>query len=461
MKLNRLAPYQPSRNDPFDQAKAAHLCRRAGFGAPRDESRELLELGPVAGVDRFLQVDADLDTREEELFETVRRGLVNFQHPHNLQAWWLFRMQRQAFPLREKMTLFWHGHFATSFRKVENMHLMHDQNRTLRRHALGDFRDLVLAVSRDPAMIIWLDNQQNRKGQPNENFARELMELFALGEGHYSEHDVQEAARAFTGWHQDEFHFVFRREAHDFGPKEILGRRGNFNGDDVVDIVLQQRQAKRFLSTKLLEYFVMPNPDDELIEEATQVLIDCNLEMKWFLRTVLQSKAFYSSEAMLAKIKSPAEYVVGALRDLDAVFPGQELAELMAGMGQELFAPPSVKGWDGERDWVSSSAWLARGRFAEVLSHAPGRESYGPLLPLESHVPFAERDPRRYVDYYLARLVQDRVSDAKRQELLRYMVRTDREGEQPEAFEHDPEFRMLKSRGLIRLILTLPEYHVC
>ena len=370
-------------------------------------------------------------------------------------------MQRERFPLREKMTLFWHGHFATSFRKVENMRLMHQQNDTLRREALGDFRDLVLAVSRDPAMIVWLDNQQNRKGYPNENFARELMELFTLGEGHYSERDVQESARAFTGWHQEDTRFVFNREFHDFGSKEILGQTGRFSGDDVVDIVLQRPQAKRFLATKLLKFFVMPDPDNELIDESTRVLVDCNLEIKWFLRTLLQSRVFYSDLAVLSKIKSPAEYVVGALRDLDAVFPGQQLAELMAGMGQELFAPPSVKGWDGERDWVSSSAWLSRGRFAEVLSHAAGEERYGPMLPLDSHVALRERDARHYVDYYLSRLVQGRVSDVKRRELTRFMFRTDEEGEHPEAFEHDPDFRAHKIRGLIRLILSLPEYHLC
>ncbi len=159
---------------------------------------------------------------------------------------------------------------------------MHRQNETLRHGALGDFRDLVMEISRDPAMIVWLDNQQNRKGSPNENYARELMELFTLGEGHYSEHDVQEVARAFTGWHQDEFQFVFNREAHDFGPKSILGRRGGFDGGDVVDIVLQQPQAKRFLATKLLKFFVTPEPSEELIAEAAQVMADCNLELKWF-----------------------------------------------------------------------------------------------------------------------------------------------------------------------------------
>jgi hypothetical protein len=460
MKLNLLAPFEPSRESPWDREKAAHLCRRAGFGAPRRELEEVVQLGPEGAVDRFLKVDADRDAEYLELFDTVRRGLVAFQFPPNLQGWWLFRMQREPFPLREKMTLFWHGHFATSFRKVEDLRFMHQQNETLRRGALGDFRDLVLAVSRDPAMIVWLDNQENRKGSPNENYARELMELFTLGEGNYTERDVQEAARAFTGWHQEDGRFVFRREAHDFGRKTILGMSGNFDGADVVDIVLQQPQAKRFLAAKLLTYFVAPDPAEELIAEAAQALADCNLEMRWFVRTLLMSKAFYAPESLYSKIKSPVEFAVGALRDLDAVAPGQELAELMAPMGQELFAPPSVKGWDGERDWISSNAWLARGRFAEFLSHAPDGESFGPHLPMQSHVSFDERDPRRYVDYYVDRLAQGRVGESKRQELVQYLYTTD-EGEHREVFEHEPEFRMHKSRGLIRLILSLPEYHVC
>ena len=460
MTLELLAPYQPSNTDPWDSGKAAHLCRRAGFGAPRETLRTVLEMGPVDAVDRFLRVDAEQDAEYDKLFDTVRRGLVAFQFPPNLQAWWLFRMQRAEFPLREKLTLFWHGHFATSFRKVENMRLMHRQNETLRQNSLGDFRDLVVAVSRDPAMIVWLDNQQNVKGRPNENYARELMELFTLGEGHYTERDVQEAARAFTGWHQDEFRFVFNREVHDFGTKTVLGQRGDFDGEDVVDIVLQQPQAKRFLATKLLKYFVMPEPSEQLVAEAAQVLTDCNLEIKWFLRTLLLSKVFYAAETRYALIKSPVEYVVGALRDLNAMFPGQELAELMAGMGQELFAPPSVEGWEGGQSWISSNAWLARGRFAEVLSHAPGGENYGPQLPLESHVPLHERNPEHYVDYYVNRLVEGRVGDQKRRELLQFLYQTD-DGENREVFEREPEFRMHKARGLIRLILTLPEYHVC
>lgn len=460
MKLNLLAPYEPSKANPWDAAKAAHLCRRAGFGVPRQLHKTVLEIGPVAAVDRLLHVEHDRDADFSQLFEKVRRGLIAFQFPPNLQAWWLFRMQREQWPLREKMTLFWHGHFATSFRKVENMRLMQQQNETLRQNALGDFRDLVLAVSRDPAMIVWLDNQENVKGRPNENYARELMELFTLGEGNYTERDVQEAARAFTGWHQDERQFVFNRDMHDFGSKFILGQRGNFDGEDVVDIVLQQPQSKRFLATKLVKYFVTPKPSEELVAEAAQVLTDCNLEVKWFLRTLLLSRAFHAPETRYSLIKSPVEYVIGALRDLDAMFPGQELAEMMSRMGQELYAPPSVKGWDGGRDWVSSNAWLARGRFAEMLSHAPGGDNFGPELPLESHVPLAERDARRYVNYYVERLVENRISEQKRAELLRFLYQTDR-GENREIFEREPEFRMHKSRGLIRLILTLPEYHVC
>ena len=460
MKLDQLSPFHPSREDPWDISKAAHLSRRAGFGVPRKELDEVLELGPEGAVERFLRADPERDEEYRRVFEKISRGFVPFQHPPMLQAWWLFRMQETPFPLREKMTLFWHGHFATSFRKVENMRLMERQNETLRQGAFGDFRDLVISISRDPAMIVWLDNQENRRGHPNENYARELMELFTLGEGHYSEEDVREAARAFTGWHQRGGAFFFDAEAHDDGRKEILGHRGRFDGADVVDIVLQEPQSKRYLAAKLLEFFVLPDPGEELVSEAAEVLARCNLELRWFLRTLLQSRVFYSPEAYRSRVKSPVEFAVGAIRDLDATFPGLELAEAMHPMGQELYNPPSVKGWEGGPAWISSNAWLARGRFAEYLASAPDEDVLGPRLPLGRHVPLEEPDPRRYVDYYLERLLQNEASDEVREKLVRFMTRLD-EGEEPEAFRHEPEFRRHKTRGLIRLVLSLPEYHLC
>jgi len=461
MKL--LAPFKPTASDPWDVAKAAHLCRRAGFGAPRKEVEKVLELGPEGAVERFLHVDPQRDEEYRKLFEMNQRGFIQFQAPQMLQAWWLFRMQNDPFPLREKMTLFWHGHFATSFHKVEDMRMMHEQNETLRRGALGDFRDLVLNVSRDPAMIRWLDNQENFKEHPNENFARELMELFTLGEGHYTEHDVREATRAFTGWHLREQKFFFDADAHDFGRKKVLGHTGRFDGRDVVDILLQEDQAKRYLARKIIEFFVMPEPSEALVAEAADVLTRCNLEMRWFMRALFQSKAFYSPEAYRSKIKSPVEFSVGAVRDLDGVFPGQELAELTHGMGQELFAPPSVKGWDGERDWIASNAWLVRGQFAENFSHAGAEFNLGSSLPLETHVPFEESDPQIYVDYYLDRLVQGEVSPETRQELRDYMTRLDEFNDEDaeEGFRREIDFRVYKIRGLIRLILTLSEYHLC
>lgn len=460
MDLQLLAPYEPSQVDPWDIDKAAHLCRRAGFGAPREELREVLELGPERAVERFLKGNPEKDEEFEKFFQMTLQGMMSFNYGPSLQGWWLFRMQNTPFPLREKMTLFWHGHFATSYHKVEEMRLMHQQNETIRAHAFGDFRDLTVAMSRDPAMLVWLDNETNNREKPNENYARELMELFTLGEGHYTEHDVREATRAFTGWHRRDMEFFFNADAHDDGRKEILGRAGNFDGADVVDILIQQPQAKRHLAKKLLQFFVTPNPSEDLITESAAVLRENRLEIRWFLRTLLTSKAFYAPEAYRSKIKSPVEYTIGAVRDLDAVLAGPEIAEFMAGMGQELFGPPSVKGWDGETDWIASSAWLARGRFAEHFCQSPDQPSLGAHLPLTAHVPLEESNPGAYVNYYLERLVQGEVSEETREELTRYMIQWD-EHEEPEAFSREPDVRLNKSRGLIRLILSLPEYHLC
>lgn len=460
MKYRLLAPYVPTRDNPWDEKKAAHLCRRAGFGAPREELAAILEMGPEGAVERFLRGSPEKEEELDRLFQMTLQGLMSYNYGPSLQGWWLFRMQNTPFPLREKMTLFWHGHFATSYHKVEEMRLMHQQNETLRALALDDIRDLTVAISRDPAMIVWLDNEFNHQGNPNENFARELMELFTLGEGHYTEQDVREATRAFTGWHRQDMEFFFNAEAHDDGRKEILGRSGNFDGTDVVDILLQQPQAKRYLAEKILAFFVMPDPSEELVAEGAQLLTECNLQVRWFMRTLLMSQAFYAPEAYRAKIKSPVEFAVGAVRDLDAVVAGGEIAEFMQPMGQELFGPPSVKGWDGEEDWIGSGAWLARGNFAEHFSHAPEQGSLGSHLPLTKHVPIEENDPQTYVDYYVQRLLQGELSDETRAELTEYMIQWD-EFDEPEAFQREPDVRHTKARGLIRLILSLPEYHLC
>ncbi len=285
-----------------------------------------------------------------------------------LRAWWLAGRAGTARPLEEKMTLFWHGHFATGYETVRDARHMQLQNDTFRRHATGSFAALVKAVARDPAMLRYLDGNRNIKGSPNENFARELMELFTIGRGHYSEQDVKEAARAFTGWTYQGEAFELRERQHDDGVKTFMGRTGKLGGFDVIDTILAQDAVSTFIAAKLCRYFVGPTPDAGLVDGLARVMRASRYELKPVLRALFRSRAFYAPEVAFAHIKSPAELAVGAVRALE--LPGSvagEAGRFMVSMGQELFQPPNVKGWDGGRAWINSSTLLVRYNFAAQL----------------------------------------------------------------------------------------------
>jgi uncharacterized protein (DUF1800 family) len=371
----------------YDDAR--HLLNRTGFGATEGEiqhsvgltreraARNLLDgarTTPVnpppawtadTGALRYPRRGESASEAERKVFqqEQVREGL-------ELRGWWVGEMLSTPSPLTERMTLFWHNHFVSSQQKVKLAELMYRQNATLRANALGNFADLLHAIARDPAMVIYLDNAQNRKGSPNENFAREVMELFTLGEGHYSEQDVKEAARAFTGWSLDREtgQFVFRRFIHDDGVKTVLGRTGNFDGDQVLDILLQEPATAEFITRKLWREFVSPDPDETAIRRIAQRFRDSRYDIKVALHDLFTSDAFYASENRGVLVKSPIELVVGTLRQFD-MKPGEvtPFAVAAAGMGQNLFAPPNVKGWPGQETWINASTLLARKQFLERL----------------------------------------------------------------------------------------------
>jgi len=273
-------------------------------------------------------------------------------------------------PLGEKMTLFWHNHFVSSLQKVRSPQLLYRQNALLRSHALGNFGGLLHAVARDPAMLVYLDNAISRKGQPNENFARELMELFTLGEGTYSEQDVKEAARAFTGWSvdPDSGDFMFRQPAHDDGVKTILGRSGSFDGRAVLDILLAQPQTAEFVTGKLWREFVSPVPDPVEVRRIASAFRASGYDIRVALNALLVSDAFYAPQNRAALIKSPVELVVGTLRQFDFTTAGvMPFVVTTNQLGQRLFAPPNVKGWPGGEAWINSTTFLARKAFLEHL----------------------------------------------------------------------------------------------
>ncbi len=298
--------------------------------------------------------------------QQVREGL-------ELRGWWIQEMLTTPTPLTERMTLFWHNHFVSSQQKVKIARLMYAQNVTLRANALGSFRTLLHAAARDPAMVVYLDGAQNRRGAPNENFAREVMELFTLGEGHYGEQDIREAARAFTGWSIDRKsgEFVFRRFLHDPGVKTVLGHSGRFDGDAVLDILLARPETAAFLTAKLWREFVSPEPDPVEVERIAKHFRESNYDLKIVLAELLTSDAFYAKENRGVLVKSPVELVVGTLRQLDLDAAGAvPFAVAAASMGQNLMSPSNVKGWPGGETWINTTTLLARKQFLDRLLRA-------------------------------------------------------------------------------------------
>jgi len=379
-------PWAPSAAEPWDRRAVAHLFRRAAFGpSPADTARALADGFPRT-LDRLLVGEPDAAERLAMCEDAGRylldgsriRLIPDFGNNNTpdpavpVRAWWLYTILEGGHPLREKLALFWHNHFATSYAKVGSIRLMFEQNRTLRRFALGRFRPFLLEMSRDPAMLIWLDSNQNVKGAPNENYAREVMELFSLGVGNYTEKDVQEAARAFTGWHHspDQTAFEFNRDLHDDGPKTLFGRAGNWGGDDVVRLLGDHPACARFLVGKLYAFLVSETPPPRpLLAPLEDRFRRGEYDIADLVKTILGSRLFFSAHAHRRRVKWPVEYAVGAVR---AVAPDRvplgDLIDPLAKMGQVLFAPPNVKGWRTGTDWLNSATLLARNNFAETVA---------------------------------------------------------------------------------------------
>ena len=366
----------------FDEelSLTAHLMRRAGFGARRDELEEYVAQGYQATVEQLLQLDPASDL-EQDVVERYYIDIDDMRSPDPTAGWWLYRMINTSHPLQEKMTLFWHGLFATAYEKIMNGRAVASQIDMFHRHCLGNFRTLLLELSRDPAMILWLDNNTNHKGAPNENYGRELLELFSLGVGSYTEEDVKECARAFTGWSINNvaprypwgafpLNFEYRAEDHDDTEKEFLGQKGRFNGEDVIDIVVSQPATGRFLATKLYNFFVSDDPaPEEAIETLAAAYFDSNYDLREVMRVLLSSDFF--KNARFAKVKSPAELIAGVLhlaKEFQEPKPGLvDTGWESKYMGQELLNPPTVEGWHTGKEWIDSGALVGRVNFAADL----------------------------------------------------------------------------------------------
>ena len=385
---------KPLPDQRWDFVTAAHLLNRAGFGGPPAEIERLVALGPDKAVASLLDYEkipdptpdpswAKPDPERRAKFEALRKASeeerrrllqeerrIQREQLLELRGWWLQRMAKGPRPFQEKMVLFWHGHFATSIEKVRDPYLMWRQNELFRRLATDQWLRLLVEVAKDPAMLIWLDQAQSRKQHPNENFAREVMELFALGEGHYTEKDVTEAARAFTGWSYDRFEqkFVERPFLHDDGVKTVLGKTGNLNGYDVLAQIVAQPQAARFITAKLWTFFAGQPPSEPLNTALAAVFRQHGDRFKPFLRVMFRCEEFYDPALIRSQVKSPVQWLVGTVRVLETDLPPAPVCNaILRQLGQELFAPPNVKGWDGGLTWITTNTLLLRYNLAAAL----------------------------------------------------------------------------------------------
>lgn len=365
-----------------------HLYSRAGFGLSPHEWQERRSWSTNKGVDELLKKARkarvlpdkkeavsrrpDQMSREERLAFIKERRL----QVARVNVDWIGRMANPEEPaLLERMCLFWHGHFACS---VKGGVLAGNYLNTLRRHALGNFGDLLKGIARDPAMIRYLNNQQNRKESPNENFARELLELFTLGHGQYTEQDIKEAARAFTGWASNlQGEFQFRPFHHDFGSKEFMGKRGRFNGDDIIDIILEQEQTARFITGKVYRYFVHPDGHEHREAELARRFHRSGYDIGDLMEYILRSDWFYALENRQVQVKSPVVLIAGLMRILGLQFDDPlPIIYVQRLLGQTLFQPPNVAGWPGGSTWIDNATLMNRLNLAGAMirgSQLPGR----------------------------------------------------------------------------------------
>ncbi len=508
---------KPLPDSEWNRELASHLLGRAGFGGTPDEVDQLVRLGVGGAVNWLVEFDdvpfaiappamnelvleapdrGELRTmtQEERQKYQQQRQMAERRGHEELRLWWLERMIRSPRPFEERMTLFWHGHFTSGAREVRRCLFMKEQNEFLRSHALDSFGELLRGISRDRAMLVYLDNANSNKSRPNENYARELMELFSLGVGNYSEDDIKAAARAFTGWTYDRDGFVFRRMNHDAGVKTFLGQSGNWDGDDVIDIILKQPACSRFLARTLLEYFVRPAPEKPLVEALAAEIRKQNYELKPVMKTLLASQAFYHADSRARLIKSPVDVIVGTARRL-----GQPIANLtaaeraLANLGQELMQPPNVKGWDGGEKWINTATLYSRYNVCgELLGSAPverrrqfgradvGNEALddggpetsmkmsGPMeaksrlrqqgaQPSYDPVPVMEsrglKSAEEIVDFYMQQLLSAPLSAEKRGLLVEFLSG---EGE----FDVTARGAGAKIRAMIHLMCSTPEFQV-
>lgn len=483
-----LQPYVPGVHGAWTHAHAFHLLSRAGFGAPPDEVRRILDAGPVDAA-MFLtrpllensvtppewteswrkEREAQSSSLSEEERERLRR--LRRAHTRDLQLWWIDRMIHSPQPFIEKLTLFWHSHFAVDAHKVRDPLTFFEHLQLFREHGTDDFRELVRAVCVDPAMVQFLDSATNVRGRPNENFARELMELYTLGEGRgYTERDVTEAARALTGWRVRNHQTVFTRARHDEGSKTFLGETGNWGLGDILLLIFAQPQSARFVPAKLFSFFVHENPSEEMKDALAERFRADGFSIRRFMAHLFSSRVFYSPEAYRSLVKSPVQLLAGVHRMLPMERPPPPASNLIAlrAMGQHPLYPPDVDGWKEGDAWINSNSlmmrqhwlhFLATGEIPAVLRDA-GRDR--PRTPWLNTRAFEKtghlRDPDWCVNEAALRLFGRSLPPERQRELAEYLSRGANNARV--VFDISRPTSAERFRGVLYLMMSSPDFQL-
>ena len=435
-----------------ERGRIGHLLRRAGFGANEQELSQFTTMGVSATVDYLV----DFEKTDDSALETRLSGInLNLDNLVDLQRWWFLRMIYTKRPLQEKMVLFWHGLLTSGYSKVGRGPYMYTQNQTLRKLCVGRYDDLLKAIARDPAMLIWLDSQVNKKATPNENFARELMELFSMGIGNYTEGDVRESARAFTGWLISKGAFYFNADQHDNGLKLFLGRTGNFDGDDIINIITGQPVTAEFICRKLFSFFAYDDPSPEIVYSLISTFLNTKYSIRAVMRQILTSPEFYSAKAYRAKIKSPVELVAATVRTLNIGTDAAGLPGFADRMSQSLFNPFDVSGWPGGAVWINSNTLLQRLNFANTVSIA--RTASFQFNPQEIVQRLNISSADGFIDHFTGLLLDGNMSDEERGILKAFGSALNipggfANGTSPVVDE--------KLRSLVYLIMASPDYQL-
>ena len=422
-----------------------HLLRRAGFGATTAEISAYEALGFDAAVNSLVDNEGADNTALDTALTTRKDDLTRID---GCQNWWLYRMLHSRRPLEEKMTLFWHGHFASTNSTVGRPPYMFVQNQLFRANGLARFDEFVVKVSQNPAMLIFLDGRENVKIHPNENYARELMELFTLGIGNYTERDILEAARALTGWTITSDRFTVNAANHDIGMKTIFGQTGNFDGTDVCRLVTSHPACAPYIARKLIRLFVTDQPSNDFVSRTAAFLITSGFSIRETVRGLLLSPEFKLDSSRRALVKSPAEFVIGTLKDLNIAWLPTDARTAIRGMQQDLFEPPGVQGWAGGPEWLNTTTFLRRAAWLTRLISSNGPDGK-PIVDVNTIVATNKlTTSREIVNFVVDQTLDGEILEANRMAMIGWLDKS------------TTTTRTRRLRGVYHLAMTSPQYQL-